>query len=376
MRILVVMESLGLGGAELSLLYQLPALARLGYECHVAALRSPYIVSAHLEAVGVRVHRLDVEDRHNLPLAAFRLAQLCRRERIELAHAKLFHPSLALALGRVFGPDIPRVVSFHNLAYAYPLHPLRRELTRLVEGALLRHNIDGFAALSHAVASSFEEALGVRGVRVVPNAVPTPSAPWTPEARQEARRSLGLPAETAVLAMPARLVPEKGHSVFLDALMALKADGVPFYAVLAGAGPERMNIRAQIERLGFLEELRFIDQGLSHDDVLRLMAASDVVVVPSILEGFGLAPAEAMSVGAAVVASAAGGLVDLVEHERSGLLVPPSDPAALAAALRRLIKDPGLRQQLARAGFERVKTHFSPERVAELWDDLYRAVSR
>lgn len=376
MRVLIIIETLGLGGAEQSLVYQLPALAARGYECHVAALRPPYALSARLEGLGVQVHRLDVVNRRNMPLAAYRVSRVCRRAAIELAHAKLFHPSLALALSRALGPDIPRVVSFHNLAYEYPDTRMRRELVRFVEGNLLRRGIDAYAALSRGVASSFERALGLRQVRVVPNAVPCPEAPASPDARRAARASFDLPEGTVVLTMPARLVPQKGHAIFLEALARLKAERVPFYAVVAGVGPERVAIQQAILRLELDGDVRFIHEGLSHARALELMAASDVVAVPSLFEGFGLAPAEAMAQGTAVVASTAGGLVDLIEDERSGLLVPPGDAAALSGALRRVIEDVDTRQRLALAGHERVKTHFSPERVAELWDNLYRSLRR
>jgi glycosyltransferase involved in cell wall biosynthesis len=106
-------------------------------------------------------------------------------------------------------------------------------------------------------------------------------------------------------------------------------------------------------------------------DIPSLLGASDIFVLPSLYEGSSLAVLEAMAAGKAVVASRIGGTDELVVHDESGLLVPPSDPAALAAAVRRLLDDVSLRQRLGSAARDRVQRHFSAAVVADRTSRLY-----
>ena len=111
-------------------------------------------------------------------------------------------------------------------------------------------------------------------------------------------------------------------------------------------------------------------------------ATSDVLVLPSILdargdtEGLGVVLLEAMSYGVPVVASDIGGITDIVEHNKSGLLVPPGDAAALARALEQLARDPSLAQRLGAAGEQRVRSAFGWTEIMAKWDAVYRAPAR
>jgi glycosyltransferase involved in cell wall biosynthesis len=109
-------------------------------------------------------------------------------------------------------------------------------------------------------------------------------------------------------------------------------------------------------------------------DVPDLLEACDVFALPSRLEGLGVAALEAMARGRPVVASAVGGLAETVVSEATGLLVPPEDPAALAAALARLIEDPTLARRLGAAGAKRVAEHFRAEQMVGAYEALYREI--
>jgi glycosyltransferase involved in cell wall biosynthesis len=108
-----------------------------------------------------------------------------------------------------------------------------------------------------------------------------------------------------------------------------------------------------------------------HDELGPLYDRAAVVAVPSRREGFGVVCAEAMAHGRPVVASRVGGLLDLVVHEETGLLVPPRDVEALRAALTRLLDDRELRERMGMKARERIKEHFSWDRVTELTVNAY-----
>ena len=175
-------------------------------------------------------------------------------------------------------------------------------------------------------------ALGAREVRVIPSGVELPER-------------VGIEADPAEVLYAGRLSAEKGVLELLDATDGLKL-------VVAGDGPLRDRIPSA---RGFV----------SHDELEQLYARAAVVACPSRREGFGVVCLEAMAHGRPVVATRVGGLLDLVVDGETGIVVPPRDPAALRAALERLLADPDLRRKLGSAGRERARTHFSWERVTD-----------
>jgi glycosyltransferase involved in cell wall biosynthesis len=107
-------------------------------------------------------------------------------------------------------------------------------------------------------------------------------------------------------------------------------------------------------------------------DVLSLLKAVDLFVMPSITEGLGTSILDAMACRKAVVASAVGGIPEVVEDERTGLLVPPRNASALGKAIIRLLRDPALSSRLAAAGRERVEQRFTADRMVQDTLDVYR----
>jgi colanic acid/amylovoran biosynthesis glycosyltransferase len=151
------------------------------------------------------------------------------------------------------------------------------------------------------------------------------------------------------------LYPVKGHRFLLEACLELHRAGVAFECHLVGDGPDRAALERLARQLGLANQIVFCGS-LPRDDVAREIASADVLTVPSVLtpegrrEGIPVACMEGLAGGIPVVASAISGIPELIEDGVNGLLVPPGDPGALAAALLRLHADPALKEHLARAG--------------------------
>jgi glycosyltransferase involved in cell wall biosynthesis len=226
----------------------------------------------------------------------------------DLVHVHWLHNAVAALLARK-----PYVVTLHgtDMALAARAPWLARPLLRRARAVI---------AVSRALAEDAKR-LGARNVHVIPNGIDLPAA-------------VREPAEPPHVLFAARLAREKG----VEELVAA-TDGIPL--VVAGDGPLRRLVPGA---LGFV----------SPAELARLYDEAAVVVCPSRREGFGVVCAEAMAHARPVVASAVGGLVDLVRHEETGLLVPPRDPRALRAALERLLGDRDLRERLGAAGRARV----------------------
>jgi glycosyltransferase involved in cell wall biosynthesis len=177
----------------------------------------------------------------------------------------------------------------------------------------------------------------------------------------------------------ARFIPVKGHRQLIEACRILADEGVEFVCRLIGDGPIHAEIGRLAARLDLTDRVRF-EGWRARDEVASYLAKADVLVAPSAptkieREGIPVVLMEAMATGLPVVASDLSGIPELVRHDETGLLVPPGDPAALAAALRRLVEDPELRARLGRAGRETIEDEYDLRRNAAALAVLFAEVA-
>lgn len=174
-----------------------------------------------------------------------------------------------------------------------------------------------------------------------------------------------------VLGVVGRLRPEKGHAVALEAFSILRDQGVTFRAVFIGEGAERSRIEEVIAEngLGDVVQVPGATQAIA-----TVLAMVDVLVVPSLSESFGIAAIEGLAAGLPVVASNVGGLLDIIQPEENGLLVPPSDPGALAEAIGRLLDEPETAAALGRRGLKDFERRFTSAAMARGYLEVYQKV--
>ena len=159
----------------------------------------------------------------------------------------------------------------------------------------------------------------------------------------------------------ARLSPEKGQTFLIEALKILHQRGYPLVLRLAGDGPSRSRLKSLAEERQIAEYVIFLGN-LTEDQVIDELQASDLFMLSSFVEGVPVSAMEAMAVGVPVIATNVGGTGELVEDGRTGILVRPSDPKALADAVARLIEDYPLRLRVAQLGRQRVLEEFDVEK--------------
>jgi glycosyltransferase involved in cell wall biosynthesis len=201
-------------------------------------------------------------------------------------------------------------------------------------------------------------------VEVLPHALRAPELP----PRDELRARHGFEGPTLVLA--GRLVPQKALD---NALAAVdRVDGVSL--VVAGDGPERVRAQSLAAQLGLTDRVRFVG-AQSRRDVFGLFRAADGALLSSAWESFGLVVAEALAVGTPVISTAVGGVVEVLEGGRNGLLVPPGDPGALADAIGRFFADDVLRERLRTAAQDSVR-HLAPEAIYGRLEGILAGVVR
>ncbi len=355
-------DSRVLGGAENAMFALLESL-------DPAAWRPTLLLedAAGTEALEARAAALDVEVWRVPPLplgltGARRVPALARR--LRAAGPDVFHAHMSSPVACKFGlaaavlARVPAVVGTVQVGEYEP--PDRSAYWQL---RALAHGVDRYLAVSRAIADELVGRLDwpASRIEVVYNSVDV--GRFQVEAPPGLRAELGAEGRPLILT-PARLDAQKGHPFLLEALREVP-DAV---LALAGEGPERAALEGLAQRLGVKGRVRFLGR---REDVPELLAACDVFALPSLYEGSSLAVLEAMAAGRAVVSSAIGGTDELIEDGRSGLLVEPGDAVGLAAALRRLIEDPALREELAGRARERVERDLTRRRMAARVTGVY-----
>jgi glycosyltransferase involved in cell wall biosynthesis len=359
-RVIQIIHSLAPGGAE-SLLVGLARVAP-GAGVQVAVLplvRCPdQSLTAELRKLGVTVFDLGLVSRWDLR-AIPRAERAVRAWGPDVIHTHLKHADLVgAAVGRRLG--IPVISTLHVIESApTPLGRAKRGAAAAARGAFAARTITVSEAQRHWYVSSFPQR-GSRGVVTVHNGVP----PLGEVAcRRSARRELGLP-DDAVAAVALGLLREgKGHGTLLDAVASLH-ELHDMRLLIAGDGPLRERLQRAAQ--GLEDRVRFLGY---RGDVPALLAAADLVVHPSEEDAFPTALLEALRANRSIVATRVGGIPEIVTPD-VGLLVPPKDPGALAAAMRLLIEDPARRCELGRAAGER----FAREFDATAWAARLRAL--
>jgi glycosyltransferase involved in cell wall biosynthesis len=169
----------------------------------------------------------------------------------------------------------------------------------------------------------------------------------------------------------ANLRREKAHEVLFGAIARIAPRHPSIHLRVAGDGPRAAELMALAASLGIADRVDFLGH---RDDVPTLLAEADLFVLPSRSEAFPNAVVEAMAAGLPVVASGVGGLLELVESGRTGVLVAPDDPRALADAIEDLVNDPSRARSLGDAARRTIAEHYSFERMVHAFEDLYRSL--
>ena len=346
------------GGGERFAVGLAAYLPRHGFDvalCATRAVQPPW--DRTLREMGVPWFALGRRGRFDV-LPFRRLAGVLRRQRVDVLHSHMFGSNVwGTLVGRA--ARVPVVVA-HEQTWDYEGQPVRK----LLDGRLIGRFADAFVAVSTADRDRMAALEGVpeAKLRVELNAYVPRSGPRPPA---RLRQELGLPGDVPLVGTAAIHRPQKALHVLLEAFAQVR-DGV--HLVVAGDGACRADLERQAAELGIAARTHFI--GL-RDDVDAILAAVDVAAMSSDYEGTPLFGFECMAAGTPLVATAVGGLPDMLEDGRSAVLVPRRDPGALAAGIERLLASPDERRALA-AEARRALERYEIDAVAARFAALYR----
>ena len=356
-RVLVVdLERVWRGGQEQALLL-MNGLKRRGHCVELVAPRNSAL-ARRAQAAGIPVPGVSGGSRRIG--AAWRLRRLIREARFDLVYANEAHALTAAWLARS-DRHVPLVVARR---VAFPLSRSPISLARYRAASRI-------IAISQAVRRELLAAgLDPRRIELVPDGVEIPE-PINLETRDNARKRWEFRDDETVLVSVGALTAEKGHALLIEAFAKLRREVPRYKLLIAGDGPLRAPLERQAREVGL--ESAIVFAGFV-TDVDSVYAAGDLLVFPSLQEGAGSSLLRAMAFGLPVLALARGGVSEIIEDGRNGILVREARPETLAWAARGMLGDRELRERLSLAARETVASQYSADRMIDATARIFEEV--
>ena len=370
LRVAHIIKATRISGAEAHLLALLPGLRERGVDARLIMLVEPDKpmddMLQRAEACGIPTSRLSI-GRDIDPRALWKLRRAIRGIKPDLLHTHLVHADLyGYLAGRAAGASLV-ISSRHND------DPFRyRDRWRRIHRWLWRR-VDAGIAISHAIKNFAVEIEDAPAEKITVVHYGDDSL-WQSdsdirEARERLRTELGLPPDARILGMVCRLVEQKGIPYALDATRRVQDSCKNTHLVIAGDGEKAVELRRLAKALGIAERAHWLGW---REDAADLMAGFDILLMPSLWEGFGLVLLEAMSRRVPVIASRVSAIPEIVVHGETGILIEPRDVEGMAAAITRLLSDRTLRMHMGLLAAARVEEHFSRQRMVDNTLKVYR----
>jgi glycosyltransferase involved in cell wall biosynthesis len=297
---------------------------------------------------------------------ALRLARVLREQKIDVLHSHMFRASLfASPIGKLCG--VPVIIETTHVRETWRKGWFK---SKFIIDRAVGHFIDRYIAVSEANSRYLVERKGIpeKKVSVIQNGCSIERVERSAAHPEGIRESLGFSKSDLVLLVMARLEPQKGHRILLQALSLLRAEIPSIRLICLGTGTLKDELTKTVRDLGLEDIVRFVG---FRSNVGDWLAAADIGVLPSFYEGLPLTAVETLAAGIPLVATAVDGTPEVVVDGETGHLVPPGDPAAMAEAIGRLARQPELRRKFALAGRDRVLKQFTIQRQVERTSNLY-----
>lgn len=333
-RILEAITPSRIGGAEVYVADLCQGLAELGAEIELFCPSGrPFVEYAAARGIP----SINWKTRGKIdPITVLKLARLIKNDSIDVVHTHLSTASLLGAFAAKLAGK-PSVAHVHGLNSA----------------TCFKHS-SAVIAVSEAVKRHIcAQGLPESRVHVVHNGVDLEK--FEPMPLIDAKRDFGLEADTKLIGVFGRLSSEKGQKVALEAMAQIVKNLPDAQMLIVGDGKDREELLALAESLGISKNVRF--EGFN-PNIRPMMAACDIVLVPSLKEGFGLTAVNAMALERPVVATNIGGLPEIVVDGETGLLTPANDPVSMSQRIEELLSDPASMQRMGKLGRRRAEDSF------------------
>lgn len=361
LRVMQVTHDLGIGGLPRVVVTLARTLDPERFDVSVLCMRGRGGLAEELEEAGIPV-RLVPSPRQPDRLATLRVARILRKERVDVLHTHNTQPFLEGGLAALLVGVRAHIHTDHGREF-----PDRRRYMwaeRLM--SRFAHRVVGVSEQTSRQLVRWEK-IDPRKVTTIENGVD--GMPFRRSRDPDAvRAALGLGPDALVVGTVARFQPEKGVDVLLRALPSVVREEPRAVCLIVGYGPAEPELRELALELGLGERVRFLG---ARSDVPELLSTFDCYALPSRREGLPMVILEAMAAGCPIVATRVGGVPGAIEDGETGDLVPPEEPAAMAAAILAQLRDPERRRAYAGQARRRFRDRFSATAMARRYEALY-----
>jgi len=362
-RVIHVLSDMKIGGAGVWLLNLLGSADRERFEIKVVLPRGSMLVDKvrelGFEAITVEGMRDRSFDRSAVRL----LLGIFRKEKPQIVHT---HASLSARLAaKMSGAKI--------INTKHCMDGRRTGMKRLAGACVNNWLSDGIVAVSSAVRQNMlDNGADKKKMSVIYGGI-RPVRELDGEAKDTVRRKWGISSQDIVVGIVARLAEVKGHKYFLEAAEIISREKKDVKFVIAGGGPKEQELKEQAKGLGL--EAKVVFTGFM-DNIHEILNILDINVISSLSEALCLSLIEGMSIGKPSVGTDTGGVPEVIKDGYNGFLVPAADPEKLAAAVLKLIMDPGLRKTMGDRGRVIAAESFTSGVMAKGVEELYEAVAK
>lgn len=361
-RVLFLTTGLALGGAEAQVTLLARAMKSRGWSVTVLSLLPPLAYVNELSAVGVPVGDLAMQRGVPDPRGLLRLASYLREQQPDVVHCHMVHANLLGRLARLLA-RVPALISTaHSVYEGGSMRELAYRATDFLSDLTTNVSLQGLERYVQRKLIRPSKALWV------PNGVDVESYRLSPRVRRSVRASLGW-ADGFVWLAVGNLREPKDYPNMFRAFRWLADCSAETRLAIAGSGHLEEALRLRCENLGIADRVEFLG---ARSDVPQLLQAADGFVMSSSWEGTPMALLEAAASQLPCVATAVGGIPEVIDNEQTGLLVQSGDPEALAQAMRRICAMPlHERGRMGQAARDRVRQNFGIDAIAAHWERIY-----
>ena len=359
MKILFLATHLNPGGITTYVFLLARGLISQGHQVYVATSGGSMV--SILENLGCKHITVDIKTRSELNpklyFSLFKLAGIIKREKIDVVHTQM-------RTTHVMGYFLKKITRRPHVTTCHGFYKLR------LGRRLFPCWGDRVIAISSTVKEQLIESFRVdeKDIRLIPHGLKAEKYPYFTEEEKKEKKEAFHFGNQRIIGMIARLADVKGQDVLINAMPLILKKCPDVKLVLVGEGKMEQRLKQLAVELNLKDQVLFYPVISKATEMLALF---DVFILPSIEEGLGLSIMEAQACGLPVVASSVGGLVSLVEHEKTGLLVPPKDAPALASAVIRLLQDKVFAQRLGEKAREFINREFSLEKMIQQTINMY-----
>lgn len=355
LRVLQIVDGFRMGGAESKLLELIAHLDKQRFEITLANVGPTGPLEERFHQLGVDIFQFTRRSAFD-PLPVWRLYRLMRQREIDIVQTTLLWADIIGALAAKLA-RVPAIFSWETVSHEGD--PFHNNFQRRAGYRLAMKWVDRIIPVSHEIKRSLIKRRNIPAEKIHVIHYGVDLEKYRPADRQAAlakRRELGISSDAILIGVMARLEPPKGHRFFIEAFPAIVKQFPRAHAIFAGEGSLRAELEAQARALGVNGHITFLG---ARNDVNEILGALDLFVLPSVSEGLPNVVLEAMAAQKPVIATAVGGIPEVVSHGENGFLTPPADASALQKLLLQCLNGQERWPLLAQEGRRTVETEFS-----------------